>query len=76
MNVRFDIVTSKRLIDCKNIDWSKIRGKLLNDMKNRFVMQIKMAKKLGTTFEVHSKTPISDIWKEWFGKKGIRFVED
>jgi len=42
-------------------------------MKNRFAMQIKVAKRLGTTFEVHSKTPIPDIWKQWFGKKDIRF---
>jgi len=30
----------------------------------------------GEIFEVHSKTPISNSWKQWFKKKGIHFIED
>ena len=76
MDIKFDIATSKRLIDCKIINWSKITGKLLNDMKSRFSIQIRAAKKVGKSFEVHSKGPIPDSWKQWFREKGIRFVED
>jgi len=72
----FDIITSKRLIECKNIDWSKITEERLADMKSKFGKQKKVAKGLDEIFEVHSKRPISDSWKQWFRKKGIQFVED
>ena len=44
-------------------------------MKRKFGMQKKIAKGLDKIFEVHSKIPISDNWKQWFRKKNIRFVE-
>ena len=45
-------------------------------MKIKFGKQKKIAQKLSKIFEVHSKNPISDRWKQWFRKKSIRFVED
>jgi len=72
----FDIITSKRLIECKNINWPQITGERLREMKIKFGKQKKVAKGLGEIFEVHSKRSIPDRWKQWFRKKGIRFVED
>jgi len=72
----FDIITSKRLIECKNIDWLQIAETRLEVMKSKFGDQKKIAERLGKTFEVHSKTLISDKWKQWFRKKCIQFVED
>jgi len=71
----FDIITSKRLIECKNVDWSKIMSGKLANMKGQFGSQIKIAKGRGKIFEVHSKRPIPDVLKQWFGKKGILFIE-
>jgi len=71
----FDIITSKRLIECKNIDWSKITPGELAKRKGQFGNQMKIAKGLGKTFEVHSKWSIPDVLKQWFRKKGIPFIE-
>ncbi len=72
----FDIITSKRLIECKNINWSTMSPGELARKKTQFGMQSKIAKGLGEVFEVHSKQPIPDSWKQWFIKKGIQFIED
>ncbi len=72
----FDIITSKRLIECKNIDWSQITGKKLEKMQIVFGKQKKVAQGLGEIFEIHSKRSIPDTWKQWFRKKAIHFIED
>ncbi len=71
----FDIITNKKLIECKNRNWLQITGDELADMKDKFGDQIKIAKGLDKIFEVHSKRPIPDVLKQWFNKKGIRFIE-
>jgi len=35
-----------------------------------FHLPLLQIKESGNAFEVHSKTPISDKWKQWFRKKG------
>jgi len=71
----FDIITNKRLIECKNINWKTISPEELGRRKGQFGSQLKIAKGLGKMFEVHSKCPIPDELKQWFIKKGIRFIE-
>jgi len=71
----FDIITSKRLIECKNVDWSKMAAQELATKKAQFGSQIKIAKGLGKIFEVHSKKSIPDVLKQWFRKKSIPFIE-
>ncbi len=71
----FDIITQFKLIECKNIDWSKIVMAEIDKMKMRFGQQAKIAKGLGKVFEVHSNKPIPLDWKSWFIEKGIAFFE-
>ncbi|MGB8367611.1 MAG: hypothetical protein WCD44_04595 [Candidatus Babeliales bacterium] len=72
----FDIITNKRLIECKNINWATLTEEKLRKMKSIFGGQKTIAKGLDKIFEVHSKTSITESWKQWFTKKGIIFVED
>jgi len=71
----FDIITSKRLIECKNRNWSKMTIQELENTKAKFGMQIKVAKGLDKIFEVHSKMPLPDMLKQFFRKNGVSFVE-
>ncbi len=40
-----------------------------------FITKLIEPKGLDKIFEVHSKRPIPDVLKQWFNKKGIRFIE-
>ncbi|MGB8367451.1 MAG: hypothetical protein WCD44_03775, partial [Candidatus Babeliales bacterium] len=71
----FDIITNKRLIECKNINWATISIAELDKKKKIFGQQIKIAKGLNKVFEIHSKWLIPDELKQWFIKKGIQFFE-
>jgi hypothetical protein len=71
----FDIITETKLIECKNIDWLKVIGDDIGDMKGKFGQQSAIAKGLNKLFEIHSKQPIPQDWKSWFIKKGITFFE-
>jgi hypothetical protein len=71
----FDIVTKNKLIECKNINWSKITLKDIDRARRKFANQEKIATSQGKIFEVHSKQLIPQDWKEWFVKKGITFFE-
>lgn len=72
----FDIVTKTKLIECKNIDWSKKVGDVAGDMKGIIGDQLKIAEEMGKNFELHSKTKIPTDWKKWFEEKGIKYIED
>jgi len=69
----FDIITKNKLIECKNIDWYKMKN--IFKTQGKFGHQHKIAQKFGKIFEIHSKTPIPIEWKNWFIKQGIKFVE-
>ena len=71
----FDIITSKRLIECKNRNWSKMTVQELENTKAKFGMQIKVAKGLDKVFEVHSKMSLPDMLKQFFRENGVLFVE-
>jgi len=71
----FDIITNKRLIECKNRNWSKMTVQELENTKAKFGMQIKVAKVLNKIFEVHSKNSLPDILKQFFRENGISFIE-
>jgi len=71
----FDIVTKSKLIECKNLDWSKKVGDVAGKMKSNICEQQKIAKEIGKAFELHSKTKVPSEWRRWFESKGIRLIE-
>lgn len=71
----FDIATKTKLIECKNIDWSRLDVKDISRMKGIFGEQQMIARKYGYTFEIHSKNLISEEMKQWLTKKAIIFIE-
>jgi hypothetical protein len=75
VNAEFDIVTTTKLIECKNIDWSKKVGESAEAIKNQLGRQAKIASGQGKTFEIHSREPIPQQWKDWFKKKNIVAIE-
>jgi hypothetical protein len=72
----FDIITSTKLIECKNIDWLGKTKKDLIDMVGKLCDQKKVALENGKIFEVHSKRMIPSEIKTWLSEKGIIFFED
>ena len=72
--IEFDIATSDTLIECKNIDWSKVKE--LDGLRGQFGKQYKVATEIAKKgYELHSKNPIPESLKEWLTKKGIKFFE-
>jgi hypothetical protein len=71
----FDIITSVKYIECKNIDWFQQTKAKIDRMCSIFAEQLKIAIEKGMIFEVHSKNPISSDMKAWFTKKSIQFFE-
>ncbi len=73
-NLEFDIITKTKLIECKNINWSKVLNE--SDLKANLMSHLTIAKQHKKIFEVHSKTKIPQKWKDWFNEKGIIYIED
>jgi len=71
----FDIITKTKLIECKNIDWSRYIGEAAQDMKGRIGEQLKIANEIEKPFEFHSKNKVPEVWKKWFEKKCIKLIE-
>jgi len=71
----FDIMTSTKLIECKNIDWSEAIKKNINDIYGQLGEQLTIAKSHNKVFEVRSKNAIPVEVKNWFIKNGIQFFE-
>jgi hypothetical protein len=71
----FDIITSKKMIECKNINWGRMNAEAIHNKQSTFMHQKTIAESKNKIFEVHSKLPISHSWKQWFEKKGIPFFE-
>lgn len=74
-NREFDIVTTTKLIECKDISWVFKNAKDILDKQSIFRNQQKIALDLGKQFEVHSKRPIPDLWKQFFKERNIKFYE-
>ena len=68
-----DITTKTRLIECKNIDWSKVD---MAKLKSQLGSLKQIATDLGKECSVLSKQVIPDPVKEWLIKKGITFFEE
>jgi len=71
----FDITTSTRLIECKDIDWGLKVGEEANDLGSKICQQALIAEKSGKTFQVYSKRPLTEEWKQWFTSKKITVIE-
>jgi hypothetical protein len=72
----FDIITTQRIIECKNINWAK------KTYRKQFIAQKKAVKKLnkknGTNlmYEVCSKQSIPQAQQQWFTTNNINFSSD
>lgn len=71
----FDIVTKTKLIECKNINWSELQLKKIQDLIGNFGQQKSIAEKIGMQFELHSKKSIPDYIKKMLIDKNITFIE-
>jgi hypothetical protein len=68
----FDVVTLRRLIECKNIHWPRANLERLKDQCGQLA---RIARDKGKIFEFWSKTPIVSQFKDWLIRKGIIFRE-
>lgn len=82
--IRFDIQTSDKLIDCKNIQWVDVSNtKLLEDhMLKRALENFEkiyrhkvVAEILGMKYEFRSKHKMSVILKNYLEQKGVEYIE-
>ena len=71
----FDIITTNKLIECKNIDWNNLDIFKIQRTIGTFCEQKAIAKQVGLAFEVHSKNLIPEYVKNLLNKKEIIFVE-
>ncbi len=73
----FDIITTKRIIECKNINWLK-----KNKPKKQFLVQQKVVNllnkknKTNLIYQICSKQAIPHNWQQWFTINNIRFSSD
>jgi len=73
----FDSATQTKLIECKNIDWTKqLQHDGIDSICGKFGEQAKVANEVSKKFEVYSKQLIPIKLKSWFIKKGITFFEE
>jgi len=72
----FDIVTSKRIIECKNINWKKQKLRKQFLAQKRVVEKINKKNRTNFAYEVCSKKPIPQNWQRWFTKNKIKFSSD
>lgn len=84
-SIYVDIVTSRRIIECKAIAWSRNPQNLnpiTNKLCNQFLSQQRIVQSMNATaknpvdYEVHSKHHITALWKEWFAQNAIRVIEE
>ena len=71
----FDIITKTKLIECKNIDWSKKIGLEAERFKSQVTDQKIIANAFNKHYELHSRSIIPESWKSWLKEKNITFVE-
>lgn len=64
----FDIQTSEKLIECKNIDWDKGSAQ---ELRNQFKEQSLIALFYGIAYEVHSRQKPTKAWLDWFSQNNI-----
>ncbi len=69
-----DILTTNRVIECKNVNWNLVED--INNYKAIFGKQLKYARATwDKTLTVFSKNPLPQTLKNWFDKKGIEYFE-
>lgn len=75
----FDIVTTHRWIECKNIAW---RNKITTQLAQQFLDQKEIVDRYNKeyltniVYEVHSCQAIPPKWRQWFAQHGINCVDD
>lgn len=70
----FDIVTCKKFIECKNIDWNIKDSYSENRMKTQFIDQRNIAQKHNKEYVIFSKNQVTLYWKDWFTAKNIAII--
>lgn len=80
----FDIETSSKLIECKNIQWPDLKNyhnlpepkqKYIDKLKSTFIQQKKIAESLGKEFEIRSAPAIPQEWQKFLNEHAIKFIE-
>lgn len=71
----FDIETTKKLIECKNWDWTNVSLDRIKKLKSGLPQIQKIAQARGKMFEFHSKHSIPEDLKTWLKNKNISFKE-
>lgn len=70
-----DLVTTKKLIECKSGDWEAAPEVFLNKVRSRSADLKKIAESEHKIFELHSKNPLPENLKKWFKDNQINFIE-
>lgn len=83
--VYIDVWTTKRIIECKALHWSKKpteNNPISSKLCSQFLRQKKGTEILNNSpcssfsYEVHSLFDVPNVWKEWFDKNDIALVEE
>ncbi len=85
IGVFVDIITSERIIECKNIAWNKkpdMPNPITSKLVNQFLTQQEVVKRINRNsethhaYEVHSKRPVPLVWQNWFDVHKITIVKE
>jgi hypothetical protein len=71
----FDIITQDSWIECKDWTWERLIDADINTAKGTFQQQKLIAEAHNVSFEIYSKKPIPDFWKQLFTEMNIIFHE-
>lgn len=76
MALEFDIVTTHRIIECKNVNWNSKKPKQQFLAQKKIVDYLNKTNNTNFTYEVCSKKPIPTGWQNWFKNNNIAFSSD
>lgn len=68
---QFDIITSERWIECKDLNWAILRGAKQHRIKRQLLHQKKIVdahnriENQPVRYELHSKQPMPRTWQQW-----------
>lgn len=73
--LEYDIETLDYLVECKNIKWSAITGRRIEDLKRSLIKHNDVVKRMGKKYLFYSKNQIPQEWREWLVGQDITWVE-
>jgi ankyrin repeat protein len=73
--LEFDIETPEFLVECKNINWSTIVGKRINELKDSLQRHNEVVKRIGKKYLFYSRNSIPKNWQTWLAWQDIAWVE-